>query len=91
MKRHRTLFIRQPIMASGLLAKLALADTTITTFDDFNLEGLFGNWVSATVVSGPTSYSITASGYGSGFKDINPDTTVVMPARNIGFLRVQEL
>ena len=71
MKRHRLWFIRQLIMASGLLANLALADTTITTFDDFSLDGLFVNWASATVVSGPTSYSITSSGYGSGFKDIN--------------------
>jgi hypothetical protein len=54
-------------------ATAASADTTITTFDNFNLDGLFPGWSSGTVVSGPTSYSITATGYGSGYKDINPN------------------
>lgn len=60
-------------MASGLvIVSSAMADTTINTFDNFNLDGLFG-WSDATVVSGPTSYSITDAGYGSGYEDINPN------------------
>ena len=74
MKLHSERFTKLIGAAIGLtMVSSALADTTITTFDDFNLDGLFGNWASATVVSGTTSYSITASGYGSGFKDINPN------------------
>ena len=51
----------------------AVADTTLSTFENFNLDGLFGNWTSATIVSGPTSYSVTSSGFGSGDKAINPN------------------
>jgi len=50
-----------------------MAETVISTFDDFNLDGLFPSWAVATVVSSPTGYSITASGYGSGYKGINPN------------------
>ncbi|MBL9172800.1 MAG: hypothetical protein JNL10_04635 [Verrucomicrobiales bacterium] len=49
-----------------------VAETVIATFDDFNLDGLFA-WSDAVVDSGPESYSITDSGYGSGFKNINPN------------------
>jgi hypothetical protein len=51
----------------------ARAETTISTFENFNLDGLFSSWTSATVVSLATNYSITASGYGSGFKAISPN------------------
>lgn len=60
------------VCSVGLVTS-SVADTTITTFDNFNLDGLFANWGSAVVVSGPTAYTITASGYGSGFEDINPN------------------
>jgi hypothetical protein len=55
------------------LVSAATADTTISTFDNFNLDGLFPNWQTATIVSGPTAYTITATGFGSGYKDINPN------------------
>jgi len=59
-------------LATGLaLLRSARADTTITTFENFNLDGLFSSWSSATVVSSPTNYSITASGYGSGYKALS--------------------
>ena len=61
------------LTASAAMASSAFAATTITTFDNFNLDGLFATWASATVVSGPTAYTITSSGYGSGFEDINPN------------------
>lgn len=50
----------------------AVAATTISTFDNFNLDGLFA-WSDATVLSTSTNYQITDFGYGSGYKDINPN------------------
>ena len=73
MKQYTKRFAGAIALAGGLaVASSAMADTTITTFDNFNLTGLFG-WSDAVVVSGPTSYSITDSGYGSGYYDINPN------------------
>src|SRR5216684_1949104 len=67
MKQIKKWLTNLIVMANGLaMVSSALADTTISTFENFNLDGLFGNWASATVVSGPTAYSITSSGFGSG-------------------------
>ena len=72
----RTLFTRAAwaltAMAGMFSAGLASAGTTITTFDNFVSDALYPSWAlpSATVVSGPTSYSITATGYGSNYKYI---------------------
>ncbi len=58
-------------VASGLaLICPALASTTITTFDNFTSDALYAGWASATIVSGPTAYSITAEGYGANYKYI---------------------
>lgn len=65
------------VVAGSCVASRVLADTVITTFDNFNLDGRFANWGSATVVSGDTSYAITSSGYGSGYKDISPNINAV--------------
>ena len=73
MKQNTKWFTTVIAMASGLvIVSSAMADTTINTFDNFNLSGLFG-WSDATIVSGPTSYSVTDTGYGSGYFDINPN------------------
>jgi hypothetical protein len=78
MKSHKSFFGKTIVLACGLaLVTPAFAATTITTFDNFNLDGVFANWASATIVSGPTAYSITASGYGSGFEDINPNVNAL--------------
>ena len=72
----RTLFTRAAwaltVAASMILAGEASAATTITTFDNFNSDALYPSWAlpSSTIVSGPTSYSITATGYGSNYKYI---------------------
>jgi len=64
-------------VAMGLAASLALTasglaqGTVISTFNNFNLDGLFA-WSDATIVSGPNSYSVTDIGYGSGYKAITP-------------------
>jgi len=74
MNKDATWFHRLFASTLGLaVAYSAAADTTITTFDNFNLDGLFATWASAAVDSGPTAYSITATNYGSGYKDINPN------------------
>ncbi len=61
-----------------MLSSNVRADVTIETFDNFVSDALFGNWAAAgpptnvdpVIVSGPTSYSITAGGYGSNYKYI---------------------
>jgi hypothetical protein len=65
--------LRLTALAAAIGLGSASADTIITTFDNFNLDGLFSSWSSATIASLPTGYSITASGYGSGYKAINPN------------------
>src|SRR5579862_280499 len=50
----------------------ASADTSLSAFQNFNLDGLFSSWTSAAVDSTATNYSITASGFGSGYKALNP-------------------
>src|SRR6185436_7004976 len=54
--------------AGIVLANTAQANLTINTFDNFNSDALYASWTSATIVSGPTSWSVTASGYGSNYK-----------------------
>lgn len=72
----RTLFTRAAwaltTVAGMIAAGGASAATTITTFDNFTSDALYPSWAlpSSTVVSGPTSYSITATGYGSNYKYI---------------------
>ncbi len=66
-------------LATALLAaNPARADTTITTFDNFTSDTLYPSWAlpSATILSGPTSYSITATGYGSNYKYIEDPSRI---------------
>ncbi|WP_428306661.1 hypothetical protein [Lacipirellula sp.] len=59
-------------LGSMLLSGVAQADALITNFDNFVSDALYPSWAlpSSTVVSGPTSYNITATGYGSNYKYI---------------------
>lgn len=59
-------------LGSMLLSGVAQADALITNFDGFASDALYSSWSSpmSTVVSGPTSYSISATGYGSNYKYI---------------------
>lgn len=52
------------------IAASASASVTITDFNNFTSDALYPSWSSAGVVSGPDSYSITATGYGSNYKYI---------------------
>src|SRR5262245_30258194 len=74
MKFHKRWLTKVLAMAGGLaITTSAMADTVITTFDNFfSMSGLFA-WSDASVVSTETNYSITDIGYGSGYKDINPN------------------
>src|SRR5689334_6110786 len=72
MKRIAKLSLILAVLAVNFFSpRKTLADTTITTFHDFNLDGLFA-WADAVVVSTSTNYSITDTNYGSGYKAINP-------------------
>ena len=73
MKRHLK-WLAQAIAIASTVAwsGSAIAETIISTFDDnFSLDGLFA-WATAVVTSTSTNYSITFSGYGSGYKRIDP-------------------
>jgi hypothetical protein len=71
MKRYRTW--AAAILAGFGAISSGKADTTIATFDEnFYMDGLFA-WADATVVADANGYSITDTGYGSGYKDINPN------------------
>ncbi len=56
------------LASSLVMVNPASADTTINSFDDFTSGALYGSWISATIDSGPTAYSITATNYGSNYK-----------------------
>jgi hypothetical protein len=66
MRRHGSLLFG--IAAIVSLANSASANLTINTFDNFTSDALYASWNSGTIVSGPTSYSVTATGYGSNYK-----------------------
>jgi hypothetical protein len=73
MKTNKKWFAHALAVAGGLaMVSSAAADATITTFDNFTSDALYPSWAlpSATIVSGPTSYSVTATGYGSNYKYI---------------------
>jgi hypothetical protein len=57
------------LIASVVLGSVALADTQITGFETFFENELYASWneAAAVIVSGPTSYSVTATGYGSNY------------------------
>jgi hypothetical protein len=59
------------VMAS-MLNSAANADAVITNFDNFTSDALYPSWAlpASTIVSGPSSYSVSATGYGSNYKYI---------------------
>lgn len=78
MRKPRRWFANSLALAGALaLASPAVAQVTITDFDSFTSDALYPSWDSAVIVSGPTSYSITATGYGSNYK--------YAPADGLGF------
>jgi len=72
--KQQNRWITSALTLAGTLALVspALAQTTITTFDNFTSDALYPSWAlpSSTIVSGPTAYTITATGYGSNYKYI---------------------
>lgn len=69
MKR-RVILSALAIACTALLALsgTARANDLITDFNNFNSDALYPSWALGTVVSGPNSYDITATGYGSNYK-----------------------
>jgi hypothetical protein len=71
MKNESRWFRKMALAGSGLLvAGVVLADTPLTSFDNFFSDALYASWAApeTVIVDGPTSYSITATGYGSNYK-----------------------
>jgi len=60
-------------MPLAICLNSAQADITLSTFDNFNLDGFFPSWSAGAAVSGPTNYSITATLFGSGYKALSPN------------------
>jgi hypothetical protein len=64
------------LCAAGLagfgLAGVAVADTSIATFDNFTPNALYSSWSSGTTQTTATNYSVTATGYGSLWKQVGP-------------------
>lgn len=67
---------RAACCAAAIAAVIGAVDVraaaVIASFDNFTSDALYPSWAlpSATIVSGPTSYSVTATGYGSNYKYI---------------------
>ena len=55
---------------AGLGTMRLMADTSISTFDNFSLDAKYENWAApaAVLTSNPTNFEIQARGYGSGYK-----------------------
>jgi hypothetical protein len=74
MKQTQQWRAKTMAVVCGLVtASSALANTAITTFDDFWSDALYGSWAASAggiENPGPTSYAITATGYGSNYKYI---------------------
>jgi hypothetical protein len=73
MKQTKLWCNKVTAIACGMVAAgSVLANSTITTFDDFWSDALYASWVApeAIIEAGPTNYSITATGYGSNYKYI---------------------
>lgn len=65
MKQHTKWFANAIAMGGALaIGSSAVASTAITTFDNFTSDALYPSWAlpSSTIVSGPTAYSVTATG-----------------------------
>jgi hypothetical protein len=56
----------------------AVADTVISTFDNYNLGGVYAAWADTnvtTITSNPTNYEIESIGFGGGYAGLDPFPT----------------
>jgi hypothetical protein len=60
------------MLAGFGLAGAALADTSISTFDNFTPNAVYPSWSSGTIQATSSNYIVTATGYGSLWKQIGP-------------------
>ena len=70
MKKHTNRFVAAFAVAGSLGVASAVADVTVSSFDSYVSDALYASWGSATINSGATNYSVTATGYGSNYKYI---------------------
>jgi uncharacterized ParB-like nuclease family protein len=71
MKRIVRSSLTSLALASGLtMVNSTRADTPITTFDSFAPNALYSSWSAGTATATPTNYIITATGYGSLWKQL---------------------
>jgi hypothetical protein len=71
MRTGSKMFVGSLAMAGALVfGSSADASVSITDFDSFVSDALYPSWNLAGATSGPTSYTITATGYGSNYKYI---------------------
>src|SRR5436853_274551 len=75
--------IAATVVAGAAMLSSARADTSITTFDNFSPNALYASWSSATINATASNYNITATGYGSFWKqygplDISANTNLVL-------------
>lgn len=72
MKQRKCMTQALTLAAALATGSSALAEVELAIFDEnFAMSGLFA-WSDATVVAGANGFSITDTGYGSGWKAINP-------------------
>src|SRR3954469_5306776 len=73
MKLHLSLTLVPTLALTGLaLISSAKADTTLTTFDNFTPNARYSSWGSATISATSSNYIITATNYGSLWKQVGP-------------------
>src|SRR5262249_43290280 len=60
------------LTGAAMLGAAKAATTEVTTFDSFTPNALYASWSSATINSTPTNYAVTATGYGSFWKQLGP-------------------
>jgi hypothetical protein len=83
MKKAAKWFVTVVAMTGGLIAAdSAMADTEVVSFKNLAPDNVYGSWSepSAEIVSGPTNYVVTATGYGSGV--INLDSSAITGTGN---------
>jgi hypothetical protein len=81
--KHNTKWSAAALTVAGCLAMANSASAvTVSTFDNFTPDGLYGSWAAAGLVSGPTAWTVNApGGFGGTYKylgDIDASGTTAL-------------
>jgi hypothetical protein len=71
-----------------VMGAVAHANTTISTFDNYNLGGVYAAWSDpnvTTITSNPTNYEIQSLGFGGGFAGLDPFPTNATGETTVNF------